>query len=262
MTAMPRLLALLLSAATVALSAAPAAAQDAAAPAAPAPAIALETLQPGEGAMPGDGDVVVVGYEGKLVDGTVFDSSERAVLPVAGVIPGFAEGLKQMQKGGRYRLTIPAALAYGEQGGGPIPPNADLVFTVTMIDIQPASAANALNGLPSVAIETLTAGTGRMPADRDVVLINYSAGLPDGTVFDSGRGVALNLNNLIPGFVDGLKQMRAGGHYKLTIPAALGYGERQVGPIPPNSDLVFDVELLRVASMTDIAALLATSPLQ
>lgn len=245
--------------AVVAAQDAPAAATPATPAAAPAE-IRLEVLAPGTGPMPADTDVVVIAYEGKLADGTVFDSSERAVLPVAGVIPGFAQGLKRMNKGGRYRLTIPAALAYGAEGAGPVPANADLTFTITLTDVQPASQLNALNGLPSVSVETVRAGTGRSPGERDIVLISYRASLADGTEFDSGRTVALFLGNLIPGFVDGLKQMQAGGRYRLMIPAALGYGERAVGRIPPNSDLVFDVELLRVASMEDIASLLQATP--
>jgi peptidylprolyl isomerase len=63
---------------------------------------------------------------------------------VTGVVPGFAEALQLMQKGGRYRFWIPSALAYGTAGiPGAIPPNAELEFIVTLIDMKPAEAAPA-----------------------------------------------------------------------------------------------------------------------
>jgi FKBP-type peptidyl-prolyl cis-trans isomerase len=74
----------------------------------------------------------------------VFDSTkgkQPMPLPVSGSIPGFTEGLQMMKKGGTYRLWIPSALAYGPSGaGGVIPPNANLEFTVKLIDIAPQSA--------------------------------------------------------------------------------------------------------------------------
>ena len=234
---------------------APALAQTSA-PAASAPQIQLETLRAGTGGSPTDSDVVIVNYEGRLLDGSVFDSNPRAPLPVDGLIPGFTEGLKRMQKGGQYRLTIPAALGYGDQAQGPIPANSDLVFTVELIDFGPASTVRQMLGLPTITLETLTAGSGRNPADGDIVLINYEGRLPDGTLFDSNRGVALTVSGMIPGFLEGLKQMQPGGRYRLTVPAGLAYGERGAGPIPPNSDLRFDVDLIAVRSMAEIAQMM------
>lgn len=94
-------------------------------------------IQPGEGPNPGDGDVALVAYEGRLADGKVFDKNEHAPLPVSEMVPGFSEGLKHMQRGGKYRLWIPSALAYGSAGAGDaIPPNALIVFDVTLIDFR------------------------------------------------------------------------------------------------------------------------------
>ena len=65
-------------------------------------------------------------------------------MPVAGVVAGFAEALQLMQKGGRYRFWIPSALAYGADGiPGAIPPNAELEFIVTLLDMRPAQPAPA-----------------------------------------------------------------------------------------------------------------------
>lgn len=96
-----------------------------------------KVLEPGEGARPTDADVALIGYEGRLADGTVFDSNPQAPLPVAQVVPGFSEGLKQMQRGGKYRLWIPPALGYGPQSPAPqIPANALLIFDVTLLDFR------------------------------------------------------------------------------------------------------------------------------
>jgi FKBP-type peptidyl-prolyl cis-trans isomerase len=105
----------------------------------------FETLRAGTGTKPTTADLVLVTYEGHLADGTLFDASPRpTAFPVAGVVPGFSEALQLMQRGGRYRFWIPSALAYGPEGvPGAIPPNAELEFIVTLIDMKPAEAQPA-----------------------------------------------------------------------------------------------------------------------
>lgn len=94
----------------------------------------------GEGASPSESDSVTVHYEGKLVDGTVFDSSrergEPVTFPVNAVIPGWTEALQMMQEGARYTLVIPPELAYGDRGAGArIGPNETLTFDVELIKV-------------------------------------------------------------------------------------------------------------------------------
>ena len=103
------------------------------------------------GVMPNDG--VLIEYEGRLEDGKTFDSSEgKGPVPLlAGqTIPGFAEALSKMQRGGRYHVHIPARLAYGANPpqGGPIPPNADLEYDVRLVQIVPNAAAMMQGGPP------------------------------------------------------------------------------------------------------------------
>jgi hypothetical protein len=87
---------------------------------------------------PTDTDVALVQYEGKLLDGTTFDKSERPTpMPVAAVVPGFSEALKLMSKGAKYRFWLPPALGYGERAVGPIPANSTLVFDVELLDFLP-----------------------------------------------------------------------------------------------------------------------------
>lgn len=100
-----------------------------------------EVLEEGEGAQPTESDTVVVHYEGSLMDGTVFDSSyERdnpASLPLNGVISGWQEGLQLMSEGAKYKLYVPAELAYGEEGAGNrIGPNEALVFEVELLEVK------------------------------------------------------------------------------------------------------------------------------
>jgi len=95
-----------------------------------------------DSAQPAADDVVVVHYEGRLVDGTVFDSSvergEPAELPVNGVIPGWMEALQLMHVGDKWKVTLPSELAYGERSPSPvIPPNSVLVFEMELISIAP-----------------------------------------------------------------------------------------------------------------------------
>lgn len=100
-----------------------------------------KVIKEGTGRKPGSDSMVKVHYEGKLIDGTVFDSSyergDPAEFPVKGVIPGWTEALQLMKEGAEYELYIPAELAYGERGaGGTIGPNATLIFKVELISIE------------------------------------------------------------------------------------------------------------------------------
>jgi len=99
-----------------------------------------QLLKPGFGKIPTRESTVTVDYRGTLVDGTEFDSSYKrgrpASFPVSGVIPGWTEALQLMQEGAQYRLFIPAKLAYGERGAGPIGPNATLIFEVELKKVE------------------------------------------------------------------------------------------------------------------------------
>jgi FKBP-type peptidyl-prolyl cis-trans isomerase len=97
-------------------------------------------LKEGEGKSPKASDTVKVHYEGTRLDGTVFDSSykrgEPVTFPVNGVIKGWTEGLQLMKEGGKYKLFVPADLAYGESGAGQqIKPNEVLLFDVELLEV-------------------------------------------------------------------------------------------------------------------------------
>lgn len=97
-------------------------------------------LREGRGRKPKATDFVEVHYRGRLVDGTVFDSSYRRGKPsrfqLNGVIPGWTEGVQLMQEGAKYEFVIPARLAYGRKGAGDVvPPNATLIFQVELLRV-------------------------------------------------------------------------------------------------------------------------------
>jgi FKBP-type peptidyl-prolyl cis-trans isomerase FkpA len=105
------------------------------------------SLKEGSGASPAPTDVVKVNYKGTLPDGKEFDSSykrgEPAEFPLNGVIKCWTEGVQKMKVGGKAKLTCPAAIAYGENGMGPIPGNATLSFEVELLSVAKAPAAAA-----------------------------------------------------------------------------------------------------------------------
>lgn len=100
-----------------------------------------QVITEGKGAKPKSTDVVRVNYKGTLLDGKTFDSTydrnEPAMFQLEQVVPGWKEGIALMPVGSKYRFWIPSTLGYGEQGtpGGPIGPNATLVFEVELLDI-------------------------------------------------------------------------------------------------------------------------------
>lgn len=102
-------------------------------------------LRKGTGPMAGPTDYVLVNYIGYLAaSGQVFDQAMTTPMTIDGVIPGFGEGLKLIPRGGVWRFCIPAALGYGKAGSGPIPPDADLVFQVELVDSRTAAEVEAM----------------------------------------------------------------------------------------------------------------------
>ena len=99
-----------------------------------------KVLKEGTGKSPKATDVVEVNYEGKLIDGTVFDSSyergEPIEFPLDQVIAGWTEGLQLMKEGGKYEFYIPSDIAYGEAGNAGIEPNSTLIFTVELLKVK------------------------------------------------------------------------------------------------------------------------------
>jgi peptidylprolyl isomerase len=106
-------------------------------------------------------------------------------------------------------------------------------------------------------IEDLTPGTGKAVVKGALITTQYTGRLEDGTVFDSSwqRGkpfqCVIGSGRVIKGWDQGLMGMQVGGKRKLWVPAHLAYGERTMGAIPPNSNLLFEIELLEVLTRDD-----------
>ncbi len=112
--------------------------------------------------------------------------------------------------------------------------------------------------LPSgLQYEIIEPGSGPSPAATDFVEVNYRGTLIDGTQFDSsydrGKPATFRVDGVIPGWTEALQLMHPGSKWRLFIPPDLAYGARQAGPIPPNSALIFEVELLDIKKDTGTA---------
>jgi peptidylprolyl isomerase len=203
-----------------------------------------EDLVVGAGVAPAPTDMVTVHYTGTLQDGTVFDASRMhggpISFPLNGVIKGWTEGVGSMKVGGTRKLVIPPELGYGSRAQGSIPANSTLTFIVELLDV------------PKVKIEDTQVGTGAEAVPGKTLSVHYTGKLENGKVFDSSVGkdpltFVLGSGQLIPGFEQGVTGMKAGGKRVITIPPSLGYGEQGAGEaIPPNSTLIFELELVDV----------------
>jgi len=213
--------------------------------------------------------VVQVHYEGKLADGTVFDSSYERDAPIAFpmgqglVIPGWDEGVSLLSVGSKAKLIVPPELAYGEFGAvGAIPPNATLYFEVELVDILPGSPESPMIIANSDFITTdsglkyyeLAAGNGKStPEAGQLVAVHYTGWLEDGTKFDStfdwGQPFIFPLGEqvVIPGWDEAVSTMTVGDKRQLVIPPELAFGEEGIdGLIPPDTTLIFEVELIDI----------------
>lgn len=131
-----------------------------------------EVIEAGNGPKPVKDDVVEVNYEGKLVDGNVFDSSikrgKSVEFAVGSVIPGWVEALQLMQVGEKVKLYIPSELAYGAEGMPPvIPPNSVLIFDVELINIKKPEAKTAQSGKSKETVKPAVNTKNKAKANAD-----------------------------------------------------------------------------------------------
>ena len=108
------------------------------------------------------------------------------------------------------------------------------------------------SGLQYLVLTEGPAANTANPAATDTVTVHYHGTLIDGTVFDSsvdaGKPLSLPLNGVIPGWTEGVQLMNVGDKFRFFVPSELAYGEQGAGPIPPNSTLIFEIELLGIGA--------------
>ncbi len=224
--------------------------------------LATKILTPGKGTQrPKDDDKVKVHYTGWTSDGKMFDSSiargEPTSFGVSQVIAGWTEALKLMVVGEKRRLWIPAKIAYGETAR-PGYPAGQLTFEVELLEIQsppetpkdvaapPADAKKTASGL---VYKVLKKGTGKdHPSATSRVRVHYTGWTKDGKMFDSsvtrGEPTSFGLNQVIPGWTEGVQLMVAGEKARFWIPGKIAYGDEPKRPGAPAGQLTFDIELL------------------
>ena len=180
-------------------------------------------------------------------DGSEFDAGKAAKFKVTRVVPGFSQGLKLMQPGGKYRLCIPAALGYGSEGYGSVPANADLVFEVEMLSFapvppKPSIAADAracdLTTPSGLSYAIVRQGAGRAPTAADMALVDIVTFDPrNGEILAREEWQTIPMPRAAPQFAEGLALMQPGASYRLCFPASEGPQGEQV----PALSLVVDL---------------------
>ncbi len=210
---------------------------------------------------------VKVHYVGWLPDGTEFDNSrkrnEPAKFSLNGVVAGWSEGIPGMKVGGVRKLVIAPEKGYGKQVKGTIPANSTLIFEVELLEVIPPPPKPKLSdgtdpNAPDdklkdigdgLKVRDIKEGSGEPVKEGAEVTIHYTGWLQNGNVFDNsrprGEPNTFALPDLVKGWQKGIPGMKPGGIRKLVVPPELGYGGRPKGDIPPNSTLIFEVELIK-----------------
>ncbi len=224
-------------------------------------------LRQGEGPQPSRGDMVRVHYTGMLADGTVFDSSYDRSQPVefqmgsGQVISGWEEGIALLREGSKASFIIPPDLGYGDTGFGMVPENETLTFEVELLEVYTPERIEEETVEPTMpARETASGvkysltqqGEGIRLEEEMHVSLHYTGYIDaaDQVKFDSSYDrdqplrFILGRKMVIPGLDDALTHLRVGDRARIWVPHALAYGSQGRGPIPPESDLIFDVEVI------------------
>jgi len=193
-----------------------------------------------------------------FADSYKMDRPLKFVLGNEEFIKGCDEGIVGMKAGSKRSIVIPAKLAYGIEGMGPIPPNSSLKVVIELLEVKDPIVAKMWEVDPNLLKTTksglqyaiLRDGKGQMVKANEAVSVHYSGYLLDGTKFDSSveRDEPITLiagaKQVIPGWDEGLMLLKKGSKARFVIPPALAYGDRDLGKIPPNSTLVFDIEVV------------------
>jgi FKBP-type peptidyl-prolyl cis-trans isomerase FkpA len=208
-------------------------------------------------------DSIVMNYTLKLVpsEKEIEKSPSPQKFSMVNLITGMQIGLLMMKEGEKGSIFIPSGLGYGAVDKGAIPANSVLLFEVDLQRVIPQlrkdtiainsylvgkNLLNTVSKDPSGLRYLVTVeGTGARPTSSSTVTVKYTGKLMSNeTVFDQSASANLPLAQVIKGFQIGLTKFPVGSKVTLYIPSVLGYGFYVNGPVPSNSNLIFDVEVL------------------
>ncbi len=230
--------------------------------------IKVEILKEGQGEGAEKEDNLSVHYKGTLSDGVEFDNSYKRETPfelipaTAQVIEGWKIGLLGMKKGEIRRLTIPPEKGYGDRAISVIPANSTLIFEVELVDLLKPLSPDSLVKITDeqwlshprgLKFYTEKQGLGNPARTGSKLKVHYSGWLLGGTKFGTSKTspkpaeLTLGTRQVIPGWEFGLAGIQEGEVRWLKIPPQLGYNNQPMARIPPNSTLIFKVEVIDIA---------------
>lgn len=200
-------------------------------------------------------NVVDVSYVGKLTNDVVFDASDEFKALLGDLITGWSIGLKEIGEGGSCTLIIPYTMGFGLIENGPVPAKSTLVFDIDLKKVYSSLTIDEyieeydldteeLNKGVKIAVHE--SGEEKKPSLESQVIINYTGKFTNTLIFDQGENISFKVANLIEGFGIGLLELGEGGNCTLILPPEVAYGESGAGNIPPNTPLVFEIELIKV----------------
>lgn len=226
----------------------------------------------GTGANPVAGGPVILQFSGFFADNTLWGTSNGpAVFDLSAILEGFKEGIPLFKIGGKGKLLLPSALAFGSQGANGVPANTVMIFDIELPDlcVDETTLSTKQKCLDlykideyltenSLTVDSITEsgihyiidveGTGGNPSSSSTVTVLYKGYLLDGTVFDETKNgsISFPLSGVIEGWKQGMKLFKKGGKGTLLIPSSLAYGGAPPtnSVIPPNAVLAFDIELV------------------
>ncbi|HTQ12203.1 MAG TPA: FKBP-type peptidyl-prolyl cis-trans isomerase [Fimbriimonadaceae bacterium] len=220
-----------------------------------APHVEIENLKAGAGERAAADDRVYVTYLCALANGTVVDSNTSPTaepftfrLGAVEVVAGFEQGVTGMRVGGKRKVRVPAALAYGSVAIGKVPPNSDLTFDVTLLGIVKHGKEKA------VQTSDLRQGTGARVVKRgDTVRVSCVGSFLNGKVFERDAGshsFVVGAGRVPPCFESGVIGMRVGGIRKIVAPPDAAYRYYPSKVVPPLQEVVLKIKLIGIAPTT------------
>ncbi|WP_189543341.1 FKBP-type peptidyl-prolyl cis-trans isomerase [Novosphingobium arvoryzae] len=172
-----------------------------------------------------------------VIIGLVFTSSALSAPPNS--VIGVLNNATQIKPSANPKRTIPPRAKKAKK-------------IVGRTEIQNRKSSSNAAAKSAVTMSTLIEGIGGKPTIDDIVVINYRGWLSNGKEFDKAYGAPIPVSAVIPGMAHALLKMKKKGKYRVFIPSLLAYGSKSSGPIPANSDLYFEIELIDFKSKSEM----------